>query len=78
MALDPLSSQRLFNSLATGLEAGQATLALLARDVAATRRHADRMGQIWQAYVRHDSIYYGMEPRWLQAPFWARRAVGSK
>lgn len=75
MALDPLSSQGLFNALATGLEAGQATLALLSGDGAATARYAERMGRIWQAYVRHHAIYYGMETRWPDAPFWSRRAA---
>lgn len=73
IALDPLSSQGLFNALATGLEAGQATLALLAGDGTATQRYAERMGQIWQAYVRHHATYYGMETRWPDAPFWSRR-----
>lgn len=78
MALDPLSSQGLFNALATGLEAGSATLALLAGDESATLRYADRMSRIWQAYVRHHSHYYGMETRWPDAMFWARRTVGHR
>lgn len=73
MALDPLSSQGLFNALATGLEAGEATLALLAGDHSATRRYAETMGRIWQAYMRHHALYYGMEARWAEAPFWSRR-----
>jgi flavin-dependent dehydrogenase len=76
MALDPLSSQGLFNALATGLEAGEATLALLAGDDDATARHAARMGRIWQAYVGHHATYYGMETRWPDAPFWMRRTGG--
>lgn len=73
IALDPLSSQGLFNALATGLEAGEATRAILAGDDAATSRYAARMGRIWQAYVSHHRIYYGMEARWPDAPFWAWR-----
>lgn len=73
IALDPLSSQGLFNALATGLEAAEATLALLGGDGDATRRYADRMGRIWQAYVAHHASYYGMETRWRDAPFWMRR-----
>lgn len=73
MALDPLSSQGLFNALATGLEAGEATGALLAGDDDATRRYADRIGRIWRAYVAHHATYYAMEARWADAPFWARR-----
>lgn len=73
ISLDPLSSQGLFNALATGLEAGEATLAILSGNDLATRRHAERMGRIWQAYVGHHRTYYGMETRWPDAPFWARR-----
>ncbi|CAN5546601.1 tryptophan 7-halogenase [soil metagenome] len=75
MALDPLSSQGLFNALATGVEAGEATLAILAGDETATQRYAARMGKIWQAYVGHHAIYYGMEKRWSDAPFWVGRAA---
>lgn len=73
IALDPLSSQGLFNALATGLEAGEATRAILAGELAATRSYAARMGRIWRAYVDHHRIYYGMESRWPDAPFWTRR-----
>lgn len=73
IALDPLSSQGLFNALTTGLEAGEATLAVLDGDTAATGRYAARMGRIWQAYCRHHALYYGMERRWRDMPFWARR-----
>jgi flavin-dependent dehydrogenase len=73
MALDPLSSQGLFNALATGLEAGEATYASLCGDSDATRSYAARMSRIWQAYVGHHATFYGMEGRWPDAPFWARR-----
>lgn len=75
MALDPLSSQGLFNALATGLEAGDATLALLAGDDRASQRYAERMRQIWHAYLRHHALYYSMEHRWPQSPFWRRRCL---
>lgn len=75
MALDPLSSQGLFNALATGLEAGEATRALLDGDDMATGRYAARMSRIWQAYVGHHATYYAMETRWRDAPFWTRRAL---
>lgn len=73
MALDPLSSQGLFNALATGLEAGEATLALIGGDKDAAPRYAERMSRIWRAYLGHHATYYAMEKRWLDAPFWARR-----
>jgi flavin-dependent dehydrogenase len=73
MSLDPLSSQGLFNALATGLEAGKATLSLLDGDGGASGRYASRLGRIWQAYVGHHSRYYAMETRWPDAPFWRQR-----
>jgi hypothetical protein len=73
MSLDPLSSQGLFNALATGLEAGEAMRALLNGHNGASRAYAARAGRIWQAYVGHHATYYGMETRWPDAPFWARR-----
>ena len=75
MSFDPLSSQGLFNALATGLEAGEATLALLGGHTGATQAYAARMMRIWRAYVGHHSTYYGMERRWPDAPFWARRTA---
>ena len=78
IALDPLSSQGLLNALVTGLEAGEAALALLGGDPVAVPRHAERMARIWRAYLGHYAIYYAMERRWPTSPFWRRRiAPGS-
>jgi len=73
IALDPLSSQGLFNALVTGMEAAEATLALLDGDETAMAAHAARIGRIWTAYASHHTTYYGMERRWPTAPFWSRR-----
>lgn len=73
IALDPLSSQGLFNALATGLEAGRATRALLSGNESAGLIYAEKMGSIWRAYIGHHRLYYGMETRWIDSPFWARR-----
>lgn len=78
LALDPLSSQGLFNALVTGTEAGQATLALLRGDETATAAHAARIGRIWQAYGAHHATYYGMERRWPNSLFWQRRLSGTQ
>ena len=72
-AFDPLSSQGLFNALATGLEAGMATRDALAGDEGAARKYAARVGQVWSAYRRHHALYYGVERRWRDRPFWRRR-----
>jgi flavin-dependent dehydrogenase len=73
IALDPLSSQGLFNALVTGLEAGQAARMLLDGDRTASEEHAHRMRHIWRAYLGHHALYYGMEERWTSMPFWQRR-----
>lgn len=74
-AFDPLSSQGLFNALATGLEAGEALLAALAGGDRSTiwSAYAARMGAIWQAYQRHLQLAYAQEGRWRDELFWARR-----
>lgn len=53
ITLDPLSSQGLFNALATGLEAGMATRGLLDGDDTCATRYAASVGRIWRAYVNH-------------------------
>ena len=77
LALDPLSSQGLFNALVTGLQAGQAALRLLDGDEAAAADHATRLAAVWRAYVGHHALYYGMERRWPDAPFWRRRRANA-
>jgi flavin-dependent dehydrogenase len=79
LAFDPLSSQGLFNALATGIEAGETVLAAIAAgDTAAPwASYAARTGRIWQAYVRHLALVYGLEQRWPDSPFWQRRQPGA-
>ncbi len=72
-AFDPLSSQGLFNALATGREAGMATRDALAGNASAAPRYAARVGQVWSAYRRHHAFFYGVERRWRDQPFWRRR-----
>ncbi|GGL00321.1 tryptophan 7-halogenase [Deinococcus radiotolerans] len=74
-ALDPLSSQGLLNALITGLEAGSAAAEWLGGAERAAAEYAGRVGQIWQAYAQHHAVYYGLERRWPEAPFWQRRQV---
>lgn len=75
LAFDPLSSQGLFNALATGVEAGETVLSALAgADAKALwAAYAARIAQVWQAYERHLRLFYAMERRWPESPFWQRR-----
>ncbi|WP_051796952.1 NAD(P)/FAD-dependent oxidoreductase [Catenuloplanes japonicus] len=73
ISLDPLSSQGMFNALVTGVDAGRTAGAVLAGEDDAVAGYGERLGRIWQAYLRHHGMYYGMERRWAAAPFWSRR-----
>jgi hypothetical protein len=75
---DPLSSQGLFNALYTGLATAQAADRALSGDPAgATALHLDRLHSIRTAYRAHLSAWYGLEQRWPDSPFWARRHAGA-
>lgn len=73
LAFDPLSSQGLFNALFTGLAAAEAADSHLGGDVKALPRYRDMIATIATAYRRHLALWYGMEQRWPDAPFWKRR-----
>lgn len=73
MCFDPLSSQGLFHALYTGRMAGGAALAMLGGDAEAGAAYSAALDPVWDAYVAHRALYYGMERRWPRAPFWQRR-----
>jgi flavin-dependent dehydrogenase len=71
---DPLSSQGIFNALYTGLSTGQAAERALSGDaIGGMAIYQDRMQSIRNAYRAHLSAWYGLERRWPENPFWARR-----
>jgi flavin-dependent dehydrogenase len=73
MCFDPLSSQGLFHALYTGLTAARAALAMLGGEARAGAEYSAALDPVWDAYVAHRALYYGMERRWPDAPFWRRR-----
>jgi flavin-dependent dehydrogenase len=73
MSFDPLSSQGLFHALYTGMKGGEAAARMLAGDAAAGPAFAAGLEPVWEAYQFHRALYYGMERRWPDAPFWRRR-----
>ncbi len=73
MCFDPLSSQGLFHALYTGRAAGGAALAMLQGEAGAGAAYSASLDPVWDAYVAHRALYYGMERRWPGAPFWQRR-----
>ena len=73
IAFDPLSSQGLLNALFTGLAAAEATDSHLRGDTDALPRYRQTIGVIATTYRQHLTLWYGMEQRWPEAPFWKRR-----
>lgn len=71
-AFDPLSSQGLFNALYTGLAAAETADRILSGQDAIPD-YLQRLGLIRQTYRAHLSAWYGLERRWPDRPFWARR-----
>lgn len=73
VSFDPLSSLGLTHALETGRLAGLAVDAALAgeeRPLEAYARHVRRRAENSEILR---SAYYGMEARWPESPFWARR-----
>lgn len=73
LAFDPLSSQGLLNALFTGLAVAETADAHLRGDASATERYRGTIGAIAAAYRRHLALWYALEKRWPDAPFWQRR-----
>ncbi len=73
MAFDPLSSQGIFNALYTGLAAAETADRWLRGDRASLDEYAAEVGDIWRAYEHHRTAWYGLERRWPESAFWARR-----
>lgn len=77
LALDPLSSQGMFNALYTGLAGATALHASLREgDAEALPQYQDAIDRIQSAYQSHRQAWYGEERRWPQSSFWRRRQAG--
>jgi flavin-dependent dehydrogenase len=74
LAMDPLSSQGLFNALYTGHLGGRAAGAVLAGDGDTGIRFCAEMASIRDAYRMRCTAFYGAERRFEAAPFWLRRS----
>jgi 2-polyprenyl-6-methoxyphenol hydroxylase-like FAD-dependent oxidoreductase len=75
LAMDPLSSQGIFNALYTGLRGAQALLQTLSSgaDDTPLASYAARLAAIRAAYRCNAVDYYLMEQRWRAQPFWRDR-----
>jgi flavin-dependent dehydrogenase len=73
LAFDPLAAQGLFNALYTGLAGAAAVAAYCDGDNAAFSDYATAVGRIRSRYESNRLLWYDLERRWPDAPFWQRR-----
>jgi flavin-dependent dehydrogenase len=69
LSFDPLSSQGMFNAMATAMQLS--SLIKNAGDIQVMYRR--QIDSIWQHYMHHKLLYYRQEARWQDSPFWQRR-----
>jgi flavin-dependent dehydrogenase len=74
-SFDPLSSQGILTALYSGMKAGEALVEHLSGNPDALANYDHRLAAIYNAYLRNRSMYYMLEARWAERPFWRRRRV---
>ncbi|UTH72807.1 tryptophan 7-halogenase [Chromobacterium sp. IIBBL 290-4] len=77
MGLDPLTSSGISGALSDALAAVPAVLGMLDGDLGAARAYAQRADESFRRYLRERAGHYGVETRWPEQPFWARRMAAS-
>jgi flavin-dependent dehydrogenase len=77
-SFDPLSSQGISSALETGITAAAACVRRLGGDADAFTAAGARHEAAWSEYEAGRTSYYGLERRWPEAPFWARRQAARR
>lgn len=76
-SFDPLSSQGMFNAMATAMQLANSLTEHGLTDTSAAievaRLHQTQIKSIWQHYLTHRTYYYAQEQRWPDSPYWQRR-----
>lgn len=73
LAFDPLSSKGISNALYTGLRGAQVIIACEHGDQDAAAQYAAHALDIHRHYREQSALFYRMETRWPDTPFWRRR-----
>lgn len=73
LSFDPLSSQGILTALYGGMRLADAVAAHLDGDRNALHEYARVLSSIYLAYLRQRQVFYGVERRWPDAPFWRAR-----
>lgn len=74
LSFDPLSSQGMFNSMATAMQLSDLLLEHGIVSALPQQQYAAQIQRILHYYQQHKSIYYQQETRWAEHSFWRRRA----
>jgi flavin-dependent dehydrogenase len=72
-AFDPLSSAGIVKALRDGYAAAEEAIAMLAGDRRSIRARCYAVTEAFSAYLRRRALYYELEMRWREHPFWHRR-----
>ncbi|HLN98982.1 MAG TPA: NAD(P)/FAD-dependent oxidoreductase [Pyrinomonadaceae bacterium] len=75
LAVDPISGSGVIRALRTAQAAAWTTIAVLSGSNKAIASYEDDRDKECTAYLFERAEYYGIERRWLNAPFWHRRAT---
>ena len=73
MSFDPLSSQGMFNAMATAMQLCDLIVEFGTKSLDIRNIYSDQLSQVWRHYQRHKNYYYSQERRWNNAAFWRRR-----
>ncbi len=80
ISFDPLSSQGMFNAMASGMQLADLMLQhrLIKQEYPNQLKdfhetYHQQISAIWDYYLHHKKLYYNQELRWKEAPFWKRR-----
>lgn len=77
LSVDPISGSGVIRALRTAREAAAAALAALNGDSEALVNYEIQRNAECTEYLIKRTLYYDMEKRWPDAPFWKRRAIKS-
>lgn len=78
LAVDPISGSGVVRALRSARSGAETALSLLdGRTSATIDEYETERDDECSAHLHERALYYGMERRWPNSPFWRRRAVGS-
>lgn len=73
MSFDPLSSQGMFNAMASAMQLSDLMIQLELTDEQISTTYQKQIDSVWAHYLNHKNLFYGMEKRWKKEEFWRRR-----